>query len=139
MKKIRLKDEYPWYVGNEYIEVSDEVAETLADFMRQEKAQKEKIRYHRAFYSLDAGDGIENKVLFVSTSPDELYEKKLTQAELYAAINHLPEKQAKRIYAHFFQDTTIAQIARIEGVDESSVRETISRGLIKIEKFIKNF
>ena len=139
MKKLRLKDEYPWYTGEEYIEVSDEIAEVFKQFSKDEHRQKEKIRYHRAFYSLDAGDGIENDILFISATPQEFYERKLTQEELYAAINQLPEKQAKRIYARYFQDMTISQIAKIEGVDESSVRETITRGLIQIEKFLKNF
>lgn len=139
MKKLRLKDEYPWYTGEEYIEVSDEIAEVFKQFSKDEHRQKEKIRYHRAFYSLDAGDGIENDILFISATPQELYERKLTQEELYAAINQLPEKQAKRIYARYFQDMTVSQIAKIEGVDESSVRETITRGLIQIEKFLKNF
>lgn len=139
MKKLRLKDEYPWYTGEEYIEVSDEIAEMFKQFSKDEHRQKEKIRYHRAFYSLDAGDGIEKDILFISATPQELYERKLTQEELYAAINQLPEKQAKRIYARYFQDMTISQIAKIEGVDESSVRETITRGLIQIEKFLKTF
>lgn len=138
MKKIKLKDEYPWYTGDEYIEVSDEVAEAFAGFIRSEKAHREKVRYHRAFYSLDAGDGIENDIVFVSASPQEIYERKVTQAEIYAAINHLPEKQAKRIYARYFQDMSISQIARIEDVDESSVRESVSRGLRRIEKILKN-
>lgn len=138
MKKIKLKDEYPWYTGDEYIEVSDEVAEAFAGFARSEKAHRERVRYHRAFYSLDAGDGIENDIVFVSASPQEIYERKVTQAEIYAAINHLPEKQAKRIYARYFQDMSISQIAKIEGVDESSVRESVSRGLRRIEKILKN-
>lgn len=138
MKKIKLKDEYPWCSGDEYIEVSDEIAEAFAGFMRSEKAYSEKVRYHRAFYSLDAGDGIENDIVFISATPQEIYERKVTQAEIYAAINHLPEKQAKRIYARYFQDMSISQIARIEGVDESSVRESVSRGLRRIEKILKN-
>ena len=139
MKKIRLKDEYPWFSGDEYIEISDEIAEVFAEFNRNEKNHTEKLRYHRAFYSLDADNGIEKSILFVSASPQELYERKVTQEELYHAINQLPEKQAKRIYAHFFQDIPMAQIARMEGVDESSVRESIERGLRRIEKIFKNF
>ncbi len=137
MKKIKLKDEYPWYTGDEYIEVSDEVAEVFAGFMRSEKAHREKVRYHRAFYSLDAGDGIENDIVFISATPQEIYERKVTQAEIYAAINHLPEKQAKRIYARYFQDMSISQIAKIEGVDKSAVKRSVDRGLKQIENILK--
>lgn len=137
MKKLKLKDEYYWCNGTEYIEIPDDVAEVFADFARAEHRYLEKLRYHKAFYSLDEGNGIEKDIIFVSQSPDELYEKKLSQAELYAAINQLPDTQAKRIYAHFFQNMTMVQIAKTEGVDESAVRHSIQRGLRQIEKILK--
>lgn len=139
MKKIRLKDEYPWYPDDIYIEVSDEVAEALLSFSRAEKAQHEKIRYHRAFYSLDAGDGIERDIIFVSASPQELYERKVSREELYSAINRLPEKQAKRVYARYFLGMTETKIAKIEGVSVMAISKSIAAGLKRIEKILKNF
>lgn len=70
-----LKDEYPWCSEEIYTEVSDEIAQAIAEFVRNEKAQQEKIRYHRAFYSLNAGEGIDNRIVFVSASPQEIYEQ----------------------------------------------------------------
>ena len=139
MKKIRLKDEYPWYPDDIYIEVSDEVAEAFLSFSKREKAQREKIRYHRAFYSLDAGDGIERDIVFVSASPQELYERKVSREELYSAINRLPEKQAKRVYARYFLGMTETKIARIEGVSVMAISKSIAAGLKRIEKILKNF
>ena len=138
MKKIRLKDEYPWFSGDEYIEISDEIAEVFAEFAKSERSYKSRKYYHRAFYSLDAGDDIEKEILFVSASPHEIYERKVTQEEVYAAINSLPEKQAKRIYAHFFQNMSMTKIGRIEGVSKMAVSKSIESGLKKIEKFLKN-
>jgi RNA polymerase sigma-70 factor (ECF subfamily) len=77
--------------------------------------------------------------VFISLSPQEIYERRITNQELYAAINSLPEKQAKRIYAYFFLGMSRASIAKAEGVRESAVRESIERGLKNIEKFLKNF
>ena len=42
--------------------------------------------------------------------------------ELHAAISSLPDKQAKRIYAHFILGMTKQDIARAEGVHEKVVR-----------------
>lgn len=137
MKKLRLKDEYHWCNGNEYIEITDEIAEVFEDYARLEHRYLEKLRYHKAFYSLDEDNGIEKDIIFISQSPDELYEKKLSQSELYAAISQLSKTQAKRIYAHFFQNMTMVQIAKTEGVDESAVRHSIQRGLRQIEKILK--
>jgi RNA polymerase sigma-70 factor (ECF subfamily) len=58
---------------------------------------------------------------------------------LYAAINSLPDKQAKRIYAYFFMDMSKTQIARIEGVNKSQVFRSIDKALKNIEKFLRSF
>jgi RNA polymerase sigma-70 factor (ECF subfamily) len=72
-------------------------------------------------------------------SPEEIYERKLSKKELYAAFNSLPEKQAKRIYAYFFLGMSKAEIARIEGVSKPAVAHSIEQGLKSIEKFLKSF
>ena len=40
MTTINLKDYYPWYLTNEYIEVTDEVAEALMASKRAEAARE---------------------------------------------------------------------------------------------------
>ena len=137
MKRINLRDYYPFYHSDFFVEVTDEIVEQLEQFNRKEHADFERRRVHRAYYSLDAGDGVERDIILLVLSPQEIYERKLSNQELYAAINSLPEKQAKRIYAHFFLDMSKAQIARIEGVDPSSIKESIERGLKRMEKFLK--
>ena len=57
---------------------------------------------------------------------------------LHAAIASLPNKQAKRIYAHFILGMTKQDIARAEGVHEKVVRVAIERGLRRLEKILKN-
>ena len=71
-------------------------------------------------------------------SPHELYERKVTMQELHAAIASLPDKQAKRICAHFILGMTKQDIARAEGVHEKVVRVAIERGLRRLEKILKN-
>jgi len=137
MKKIILRTQYPWYKGDEYIEVSDEIAEFIESFVRQEQNYTRKQRYNRAIYSLDEDNGIEKSILFVSESPDELYEKKLTNEELYKAISMLPEIQAKRICALYFQDLAMTKIAEIEGVSVEAVSKSVEKGLTNLEKIFK--
>ena len=88
-------------------------------------------------YSLDRDDGLEHEAVFVALSPHELYERKVTMQELHAAIASLPDKQAKRIYAHFILGMTKQDIARAEGVHEKVVRVAIERGLRHLEKILK--
>lgn len=139
MERINLRDLYPFYEYDLFLEVTDKLAELLKLLNRKDHADYERRRAHKAYYSLDADDGIERDFTLLVLSPEEIYQRKLSNQELYAAINSLPEKQAKRIYAHFFLNMSKTQIARIEGVRESAIRDSINRGLNNIENFIKNF
>ena len=121
-----------------FMEVSEEVAEMFKEFDRKEAAYRLRTYRHKAYYSLDRDDGLEHEAVFVALSPHELYERKVTMQELHAAISSLPDKQAKRIYAHFILGMTKQDIARAEGVHEKVVRVAIERGLRRLEKILKN-
>lgn len=99
MKTINLRDYYPFYHNDLFIEVSDEVASALQEAERQERNYLRRVVYNKAFYSLDAGDGIEQTALFQAMSPCEIYERKMTMEQLYAALDALPDKQGRRLYA----------------------------------------
>lgn len=138
MKRINLKDYYDHISIDTYINVPDEVYDIFEAYRKAEQAYQSKRHYHKAYYSLDRDDGIEYRALFVSLSPDEIYERKLTSEQLHAAIATLPDKQAKRIYAHFFLGMSKAVIAKSEGVNKSQVTRSINKGLSHIEKYLKN-
>ena len=137
MAIINLRDYYPFYTSDCFMEVSDDVAETFKEFDRKEAAYRLRTYRHKAYYSLDRADGLEHEAVFVALSPHELYERKVTMQELHAAIASLPDKQAKRIYAHFILGMTKQDIARAEGVHEKVVRVAIERGLRHLEKILK--
>lgn len=140
MPKINLRDLYPdFYTTDCFVEVPEQLAQELHQFDLDDAAYRLRTYRHKAYYSLDCDDGIENEIIFVVATPDELYEKKLTDQQLYAAINQLPEKQAKRIYAYYFLDMDEPTIARAEGVSQQAVHGSIQRGLRRIEKFLKEF
>ena len=138
MAIINLRDYYPFYTSDCFMEVSEEVAEMFKEFDRKEAAYRLRTYRHKAYYSLDRDDGLEHEAVFVALSPHELYERKVTMQELHAAIANLPDKQAKRIYAHFILGMTKQDIARAEGVHEKVVRVAIERGLRHLEKILKN-
>ncbi|MDD3261444.1 MAG: sigma factor-like helix-turn-helix DNA-binding protein [Oscillospiraceae bacterium] len=138
MKTINLRDYYPFYTSDCFIDVPDEVAAMLLSYARYEAAYQRRTYRYKAHFSLDRGDGIEHDILFVSLSPCEIYERKVTNEQLHAAIASLPDKQAKRVYAHYFLGMSKAAIAKAEGIDERAVRGSIERALRNIEKFLKN-
>ena len=150
MVKINLRNLFPEYELDCYIEVPDgdidaflacitrEIAAVYIAFERAEAAYMRRLFWNKAHYSLDRNDGIENLALEAVTDPAAEYERKLTAEQLHAAINSLPDKQAKRIYAHFILGMSNKAIARAEGVDARNVRASISRGLRRLSHLLKN-
>lgn len=139
MTKINLREQYPDLYKTDYIiEVPDEVAAVMQEYNRKEAAYRRRTYYNKAQYSLDRGDGIEYDALFVSVSPYESYERKITMEQLHAAISALPDKQAKRISAYYFMGMKLEAIAKSEGVSIAAVSFSIQRGLKNIERYLKN-
>ena len=56
MTTINLKDFYYWYTQDQFIEVSDEVAEVFVSDTRHEMAYQRRLSRHKAQYSLDCKD-----------------------------------------------------------------------------------
>lgn len=139
MKKINLRDFYPdKYSQDEYIAVSNEVLDALMEAKRKEEAYRIRTLRYKAYYSLDYGDDIEKNSLFVEPSAAAVFEKKLMSIQLHEAISKLPDKQARRIYAHFVFEMSKAHIARAEGVSKMAVCTSISRGLKKLTQIFEN-
>ena len=137
MTTINLKDYYPWYLTNEYIEVTDEVAEALMASKRAEAAHAERVRYNRAYYSLDCDDGIEYSACLHEPSPQELMDRKELFFRLWNALNSLPEIQGRRVDAYLIQGKSYREIAREEGVDKSAVRHSVESGIKQMKKYLQ--
>ena len=73
MAIINLRDYYPFYTSDCFMEVSEEVAEMFKEFERKEAAYRLRTYRHKAYYSLDRDDGLEHEAVFVALSPHELY------------------------------------------------------------------
>lgn len=131
---INLRDFYPFYTCDALVEVSDEIGAVLLTSKREEKNYWNRLGYHKAYFSLDCGDGIENDAIDKPLTPEEVFIHKATVAELYAALASLPDKQAKRLYAFFFLGMSKTEIAKAEGVAVKSVCESIVRGLETLRK-----
>ena len=137
MTTINLKDFYPWYTHDEYIEVSEEVAEELHTSRRREAAHAERVRYNKAFYSLDCDDGIEYSACLHEPSPQELMDRKVLFFRLWNALNSLPENQGRRVDAHLILGKSYRQIAREEGVDKSAIRHSVESGIKQLKKYLQ--
>lgn len=141
MKKINLRDYYPFYTKDTVVEVSDEVALLLREYELLEEAYRIRTYRYKAFYSLDYEGGIERDMASLDQkSPYEIVEKRYDAEQIYKGLAALPEKQRNRIYAHYFLGMSKTAIAKAENINESNVRKSIEHGLCNLEKILrKNF
>ena len=139
MTTINLRELYPWYTEDTFIEVSDEVAAFLEEDKRLQINYAQYIRDNKAFYSLDAGDGIEAEALNLPEQPDEALERMELERLLKEALAQLTETQRRRLLVSVLNDESNQRIAKRESVDESAVRRSIQRGLASLKKILKKF
>ena len=138
MTTINLRDYYPFYTEDTFIDVSDEIATFLAEEKRLQTNYEQYIRDNKAFYSLDCGDGIEADALDRPEQPDEAYERAELARILDEALASLSEVQRRRIIEHILNGKSKTTIADMEGVNESVVRRALSRGFNKMKNFLEN-
>ena len=97
MKKVNLRELYPdVYKTDHFVEVTEDVLETIRAAERAEAAYDRRMYRYKAHYSLDCDNGIENAIRLKPQTPETLLEEKQLREQLYAAVMALPEKQAKR-------------------------------------------
>ena len=117
--------------------LTEEVAAVYFDGQRKENAYQRRVYRNKAHFSLDQEDGIENDAVFTTSDPFEIFADKLAKQQIYDAMNLLPEKQRRRIHSQYFLGMSRSEIARAEGVDVSTVRESITAGLLKLKKILE--
>ena len=137
MTTINLKDFYYWYTQDQFIEVSDEVAEVFVADARHEMAYQRRLSRHKAQYSLDCDDGIEYSACLHEPTPQELLERMERFCDLWNALNSLPPAQGRRVDAHLILGKSYREIAREEGVDKSAVRCSVKCGIDRMKKYLQ--
>ena len=137
MQKINLRDLYPdAYKTDVFVDGAEEVLTAIRDQQQDDAAYERRKFRHKAYYSLNRGDGIENDALNQPPTPEEILEQKQLKEEVYAALMQLPAIQARRIYARVYLGMRVAEIARIEGADRRRVWDSIRRGLKKLARLL---
>ncbi|MDL2273916.1 sigma-70 family RNA polymerase sigma factor [Oscillospiraceae bacterium OttesenSCG-928-G22] len=139
MKNINLRDIYPWYTQDEFIEVTDKVAEELLSGSRYEKSHDRRMRRNKA-YSLDVDADMDAAAFACfDDNPEALVLRMEQYCQLCRALNSLPEIQGRRVDAHFLCGMSRKEIAATECVSESSVNESIDRGLRAMKKLLTEY
>lgn len=135
MPTINLRKYYPFPNEDCFVEVSDEVAEALLRAHRQVNNYCHRVWYHKAYYSLDYGEVVENSILQREPSPEEILMQKVSMGQLCEAFHHLSPIQARRVYAFYILGMKNVEIARAEGVTGSVISSSIKRALKNLRSY----
>ena len=115
--------------------------EAIQAFNRAEHAQRERDRSNGMIFSLD--DPIERTYVeshcdSTKTTPERIVIRQISKELLITALETLPQKQQKRIVRYFWGSHNYSEVARREGVTESSVRRSIGFGLARMHKELRD-
>ncbi len=135
--QINLRTLYPYYTKDEFIDVSDEVAQAYLEFKRKDEAYRIRTYRHKAYYFLDLMLECVGDIRSEEATPQELLEQKELERIVQQGLFTLSEKQQRRIYEHFFLNRKMVDIARAEGVYTSSVSGSIHSRLKQLEKYLQ--
>ena len=148
MQTVNLKKYYyPLIREDAFVDVSDEVADCLLQLRREEERIRRKIRYHKAYYSLDSNDGIELAALNGPLpSPEDLLleqeEQRLRQLKLQRmrqAFTQIPIKQAQRLQMRYLNAMTYRALAEAEGISARRAFDSVQDAMRSIRlHFQKN-
>lgn len=94
MTTINLKDFYPWYIEDQFIEVSDAVADELRASRKAEAAHQRQLTRNKAQYSLDCDDGIEYSACVHEPTPEELLERMELSIACGTPLTLCPKRRA---------------------------------------------
>ena len=161
-KLINLRYEYHGYTGTEKWAIVTELAEEelwvkypdvirrYTPFILLSMAQGEVITEYQNYearermrrllfgHAFDINDGefeVHHPELAVDTDPIEEIMLKDNIKRLREVLCYLSETQKRRVFKYFFYNKTLEKIADEEGVDFTSVRESVNSAIKKLRKF----
>ena len=137
MKFIDLRKEYP-HLDSTYSEypVSYKIDAVFEEYRLAEQALEKRRTRNGDVVSLDSDPGIEAHIADHQPGPEDETIKHIQNEALYKALRSIPRKQAERIYAYYFMDMTLDEIAEAEGVYKSAVRKSIMLGKQELKEIL---
>ena len=132
-----MRKEYP-HLDSTYSEypVSYKIDAMFEQYRLAEQALEKRRCRNGDVISLDNEPGVEAHILERVPGPEEEVMRHIQNEELYKAMRSIPRKQAERIYAYYFMDMTLDEIAAAEGVSKSAVRKSIMLGKTELKKIL---
>lgn len=117
------------------IEVSEEIGEVSIEIDREiNNSNRREARRHESYSDDNDKQGV---LQDLTVNVEEEAIKSIANEALYKAIKQLQPQQQKLLYKVFFEDRTMADIAREEGVSAKAIQERVKKIKNKLRKIIE--
>ena len=138
MKFIDLRKEYP-HLDSTYVEypVSYKIDAMFEQYRLAEQALEKRRSRNGDVISLENQPGVEAHILERVPGPEEEVMRHIQNEELYKAMRSIPRKQADRIYAYYFMDMTLEEIAAADGASVQAVYYSIQAGKKNLKRILE--
>ena len=138
MKYIDLRKEYP-HLDSTYVEypVSYKIDAMFEQYRLAEQALEKRRSRNGDVISLENQPGVEAHILERVPGPEEEVMRHIQNEELYKAMRSIPRKQADRIYAYYFMDMTLEEIAAADGASVQAVYYSIQAGKKDLKRILE--
>jgi len=134
LKEQRMKYEYRFSNETISIDIPQGDYEILIELDRAERNQNQReTRRHVSLESLNLDEGLLPSASDVESSCIRRFEEEA----LRLAMERLLPEQRELIRKVFFDNRTIASLAREEGVGESAIRRRLGRAFERLKIFLK--
>ena len=118
------------------IEVTHVLFSQFNDFELEDISYLNTVSRHYEFSELT--EQAINERAFLPQEPiEDAVFRKLQYAQLYTAIQTLPDKQRESLILYYFRNYTYAQIAEMEGCTVMPVKRSIDKALAQLAKLMK--
>ena len=85
------------------------------------------------FWQEEAGDAPD------ADTPESLLDRREMQRRVRKAVAALPERLRVPIWLYYFEEFNLAEIARLEGAAESTIRSRVQTGLRRLSLSLEDF
>lgn len=146
MTVINLKRYYyPLVKTDVFVEVPDEIADALLHLRREENNRERRVWYHKAYFSLDCEDGIENEAIgWAQPSPEDYMIQAENEAahellleHLREAIGQLTPTQARRLHMRYMLRMKYREIAEAEGIGQTQASDSVRAAVKRLRNYFK--
>ena len=136
MTTINLKDYYPWYLTNEYIEVSDEVAAELRLARLAEALTPSVSATTSRTIPSTVMTGSNTLPVCMSRPRRSCWSAWIVSA-IFGTLSTPCRRSKVVVDAHLILGKSYREIARDEGVDKSAVRNSVLCGIEAMKKYLR--